>query len=251
MRSWSWVAIGTFVLVQTPAFAQWTLIYEEGFDPCPVPAWDTNNSDRYYCTGGAYRTIMYDNTSEYGTVRPFSAQPYAGQSFKLVFDLRIDEMNYGGNIDIGLYDDSRECYYHSPSIQMVKLDFAVASMGRGIELQAWDDAGVCHFSNEYPTSSWEFGQDYTATIVYDAADGTVSSELRDRSSGELLNALEVSGVSGFSSLEHLGASKVSDVLLSSAYGSALIDNVFLYVPEPATLFLFAFGGLMLRRRQRR
>jgi hypothetical protein len=206
----------------------YTLQYEETFDTDPNPPWETNNPACYYrdvnapgFPAPAYRGIMYDNTSEYGTV-PLA---HDGRSFRITFDLLIDSMNWGGDFGFGWYDASRECFYHAPERQMFKLAFGIGDLGKGISLTAWDDAGAEHFTGEYPTESWTTNVWYRVTFTYDKNVGALLVELRDAATGILRWTGIVEDVSGFNTLAHLGLSKVSDTYAPSASGKGWVDNV--------------------------
>lgn len=217
-------------LAATMTLADGQLIYQEDFDGPPTPAWDTNNASRYYWDAGfgnpagAYSVLMYDNTSEYGTV----ALAAPNGSLLMSVDFYVHEMNWAGDMSIGWYDDSRECFYHDPGIQMFKLSLGVGDLGKGLGLHAWDKNGTKHQTGEYPTSGWEYNKWYNVTFEYDSEQDLLTVEVIDLSTRSITYADSLSGVVGFDTLAHLGVSKVSDTYAPSAFSRGWIDNVAVY-----------------------
>lgn len=231
--------------ISSPALS-WEEAYHTDF--ASDPGWATNNAARY-CWNSAdqdYRVTMYDNTDEYATI---SVSNPSG-AFKVQFDLYIDSMNWAGNVNFGLYDSSRNAGYGpSPGKQFVAIDFGTGDLGKGIFLNVEDKDGTYYNPYHYPTSNWDYNTWYTGVLTYDGL-GTLSWELRRQNETTVIDSLSIAGISGFDALSELGASKVGDWYAPSAYGQARIDNVSLYVPEPASIALLMLGVLTIRRRRR-
>jgi len=198
------------------------MIYSTDFSS--DPEWETTDPSRYYWDQYAetYHLEMVDNSDDFAR----QGVELTYNSFVMSFDLLIEDVDWAGDLNIGLFSNSMKGY-DDPD-QMVAFAIGVGDLGKGIGLNVVDRREEMKIDSRYPTNSWDYNVWYHVCIRYNREMGSVLMTLTRITDGMEMINLSVNGLVGFSDLQWFGASKVGDYYAPGATASGVIDNIFIF-----------------------
>jgi hypothetical protein len=229
------------------------IVYQTDFST--DQGWHTNNPHNFYldCLAdpdptGAYHTNQV-NILDDGEYSCYDVG-HNGGSFCLEWDTRVKSVDYAGGVNFGLYASD---HVQNGGGNFAQVSFIHEDRGYLARIE-WYSAGEfgTDFSvpNEYKLDTW-----YRTTMEYDAVSQTLTANITERETGDLLAAFNLTNVGPFAT--DMGCLGASNVIAPGTYiqcpgcvGVAEYDNVVFSVPEPATVCLLGLGALGLLRKRR-
>jgi hypothetical protein len=190
------------------------------------PGITTSDPGSYHLNAGVgtYSLTMVDASDSYATV-PIALSPR--ESFKFEFDINISQMDWAGDICLGLFGATRHAYFSPDPHPYVKINFGSGDLGHGLFVDGFDALNTHWEIDQYP-SPWAFDTWYRASVVFDQDAGAVTVRVTRKSDCQVIWSRSLSGVRGLGPLVYFGASKIHDDYAPGATGVATIDNVALF-----------------------
>jgi hypothetical protein len=229
------LAVSLFLLSYSSAEGG-TIIYSEDFSS--DPGWITNNSAHFYWdqAGGRYHYWIQDATNEYA----YHLLDLQDRSFELKYDLLPTNTGFAGNARCGVSDADISGYQPT----CILADFNVTSGGgHEIDFCLYDYAG--RYNCQPFANSYSDNVTYQVTINYDNTTQTVSFEVIQKASGNIVCATTMVGFGPFTGMDRIFMSSLGDNAYPGCYAEGYIDNVVVTVTENANIPTLTEWGLII------
>ncbi len=145
-----------------------------------------------------------------------------------------------------------EGYHPENGSSYATVSYGSGDFGKNLDIHWCGMDRVKRWTTEYP-SDWEYSTWYHNVLEYDPVAETAHLVVTKRDGGAVIVDLLAEGLGGDARLEpdvrRLGMTNIGDWQVAGAMGNYEIDNI-TFVPEPATLSLLLFGGLVALKRRR-
>jgi hypothetical protein len=218
------------------------VVYSTDFSS--APGWTTDDPTKlqWDAGSGTFHGVQVNREGTYAYVNLPSFDP--NQSWRLDFDHIINDDQWSAGLTIGLFDG--------------RLKYP---LGAGVDMSIGDSGNVTALWESgpnpqgSPSPGWSTGMWYHDTMEYDASSELLSLAVTIRSTGASFMNLSTYVASFPTDMTFLGVSRLH--MKGGIPGAAdwatvdyNLDNVSLaQVPEPTSLLLVGFAGLLLRKRR--
>jgi hypothetical protein len=225
--------------LQVRALAGWDVVYETGFAADPFKeSWTTTNPANFYWNPSEQTLHVKQQNVNYGGYYGAYNVGHDGGSFKLDSDIKITQNQYASAVSFGIYDSDMTSEGNGSYIKNI---FGREDAGRTILADSQNASNV-YTSDWTKEERWNLNTWYNVSMVYDTSKNSVTSTIKDRSTGNPVGTKSFS-VGPFSAdMSYVGSSNIRDGIFQSpgAYSTAEIDNVVFSQPssEPGIYGVF-------------
>lgn len=240
-------------LTGSAAQADWAVQYQTDFSS--DPGWTTNNPTYFFWNAADGTYHVKNESTSFGGYWSRIDVGHDGSSFKLDYDIKMVENHYTSGVFFGMYDS--DMLAMSDNGSYVETIFTIEDRGRTI-LAASANASNVMTSDWSGEERWTLDTWYTVSMEYFDSTGSLTSTIRDRTTGALVGVKSFTVGPFRSEMSYVGTSGVRDYAVQTpgAYSVAYIDNVTFSTPTPvpvpgaAVLGVLGLGcaGVRLRRR---
>jgi hypothetical protein len=193
------------------------------------PGWTTNNSGNYYWNSSGENFYAKMVNINYGGYYAYRDTAYSGGSFRIEYDIYINNSEYASGLSLGLYDPDMDTINES----FIEVTFIHDDNGHVTELECAGLNGY-HASAIQVPIQWSLGKWYHVILEYNASLNTITATI----SGDVSYSLSLNNVGTFSAgMTRIGSSNVrqSTFQVPGNWTDGYFDNIVFsgeVVPNP-------------------